>query len=70
VCTIKPGYIDTAMTRGMKGLFWLISADEAAATILSAARGGANVRYVPWRWKLVGLVIRSIPSFVFRKLNF
>jgi NAD(P)-dependent dehydrogenase (short-subunit alcohol dehydrogenase family) len=70
VCTIKPGYIDTAMTRGMKGLFWLISADEAAATILSAARGGANVRYVPWRWKLVGLVIRSIPSFVVRKLNF
>jgi NAD(P)-dependent dehydrogenase (short-subunit alcohol dehydrogenase family) len=70
VCTIKPGYIDTAMTRGMKGLFWLISADQAAATILSAARGGANVRYVPWRWKLVGLVIRSIPSFVFRKLNF
>lgn len=70
VCTIKPGYIDTAMTRGMKGLFWLISADEAARTILAAARRGANTRYVPWRWSLVGLVIRSIPSFVFRKLNF
>ena len=29
VCTIKPGYIDTGMTRGMQGLFWLISADQA-----------------------------------------
>ena len=70
VCTIKPGYIDTPMTRGMPGLFWLISAEQAAATILAAARGGANVRYVPWRWKIVGLVIKSIPSFLFRKLNF
>jgi short-subunit dehydrogenase len=70
VCTIKPGYIDTAMTQGMQGLFWLISADEAARRILKAARSGANVRYVPWRWKLVGMAIRSVPSFLFRKLNF
>ncbi len=70
VCTIKPGYIDTLMTQGMKGLFWLISADEAALRILKAARSGANVRYVPWRWKLVGTAIKSIPSFLFRKLNF
>lgn len=70
VCTIKPGYIDTVMTQGMKGLFWLISADEAAHTILEAARSGANVRYVPWRWKLVGTAIKSVPSFIFRKLNF
>ncbi|HTF91035.1 MAG TPA: SDR family NAD(P)-dependent oxidoreductase [Planctomycetota bacterium] len=69
VCTIKPGYIDTVMTQGMK-VFWLISADEAAKRILSAARSGANVRYVPWRWKLVGMALKSVPSFLFRKLNF
>ena len=69
VCTIRPGFIDTDMTRGMEGLFWLISAEEAAASILKAARGKANVRYVPFRWALVGLVIRNIPSFFFRRLN-
>jgi NAD(P)-dependent dehydrogenase (short-subunit alcohol dehydrogenase family) len=69
VCTIKPGYVDTAMTRGMPGLFWLISAEEAARTILSAARRRVNVRYVPWRWSLVGLAVRSIPSFLFRRLE-
>ncbi len=69
VCTIRPGYIDTDMTKGMEGLFWLISADQAAESILKAARGGANVRYVPFRWAIVGLVIRNIPSFVFRRLN-
>ena len=68
VCTVKPGFVDTVMTQGKK-TFWLISAEEAARLSLAAARSGANVRYVPRRWWLVGTVIRSIPSFLFRHLN-
>ena len=68
VCTIKPGFVDTAMTKGKK-TFWMIPADEAAQLTLAAARSRANVRYVPRRWWLVGTVIRSIPSFLFRHLN-
>ncbi len=69
VCTIKPGYVDTAMTQGLPKLFWLISADDAARAILVAARNRVNVRYVPLRWWVVGTIIRAIPSFVFRRLN-
>ncbi|MEM7306219.1 MAG: SDR family NAD(P)-dependent oxidoreductase [Planctomycetota bacterium] len=69
VCTIKPGYVDTAMTKGMDGLFWLISAEQAARQILAAARNRVNTRYVPVRWNLVGLVLRLVPSFLFRKAS-
>ncbi len=69
VCTIKPGFVDTAMTRGMDGLFWLISAERAAELILKAARYGATERYVPRQWFVLMTVIRAIPSFLFRKLN-
>lgn len=69
VTTIKPGFIDTAMTKGLPGLFWLISADRAAELVLDAARSKANVRYVPKRWFFVGTVIRCIPSFLFKKMN-
>jgi NAD(P)-dependent dehydrogenase (short-subunit alcohol dehydrogenase family) len=69
VCTILPGYVDTVMTQGLK-TFWLISADQAAKTILWCARRGVNERFVPWRWGLVALVLRLIPSAIFRKLNF
>lgn len=69
VCTIKPGFVDTAMTQGMPGLFWLVSADQAASAILRAARSRANERFVPRRWWFVGTAIRSIPSFLFRHLN-
>jgi decaprenylphospho-beta-D-erythro-pentofuranosid-2-ulose 2-reductase len=69
VVTIKPGFIDTDLTKGMPGLFWLISPDEAAKKILAAARRGSVTAYVPARWRLVGLIIRHIPSFLFRRMK-
>ena len=69
VCTIKPGFIDTDMTKGLPGLFWLISAEAAARAILKAARSRANERFVPRRWWFVAQVLRLIPSFVFRHLH-
>jgi short-subunit dehydrogenase len=71
VVTAKPGFVDTDMTRGLPGLFWLISADDAAAQILAlAARGRSASGFVPPRWSAVAIVIRLVPSIVFRRLNF
>lgn len=71
VVTAKPGFVDTDMTKGLPGLFWLISADEAASRILRLADRRASASgYVPSRWGLVMLIVRHIPSFVFRRLNF
>jgi NAD(P)-dependent dehydrogenase (short-subunit alcohol dehydrogenase family) len=69
VVTIKPGFVDTPMTEGLPGLFWLISADRAAEIILKKARRGSVAAYVPGRWRLVMWIIRSIPSFVFKRLK-
>jgi short-subunit dehydrogenase len=68
VCTIRPGYVDTVMTQSIK-TFWLISPEVAAQRILNAARHSVNLRYVPMRWGAVGLTLKLIPSFLFRKLN-
>ena len=71
VLTVKPGFVETPMTAGLDGLFWLISAQEAAHTILACARRGFwETRYVPLRWGLVGTIIRLIPSLIFKRLNF
>lgn len=69
VVTIKPGFVDTAMTRGMSGLFWLISADRAAEIILRKAERGVVTAYVPARWRVLMWVIRAIPSIVFKRLK-
>jgi len=71
VVTIKPGFVDTAMTAGVPGLFWLIKPEQAAQSSLALARRGSGAQgFVPWRWSLVAMVVRSIPSFIFRRLNF
>jgi NADP-dependent 3-hydroxy acid dehydrogenase YdfG len=70
VVTIKPGFVDTALTRGMPGLLWLIPPERAAELALKIARrGGSPSAFVPWRWSIVAFIVRHLPSFVFRKLN-
>jgi len=69
VVTIKPGFVDTAMTKGKEGLFWVISPDRAAEIILDKAARGATTAYVPARWRVVMTIIRAIPSMIFTKLG-
>jgi short-subunit dehydrogenase len=69
VTTIRPGFVQTPMTADVQGMFWVISAEKAAAAIVAAVRRRKTVAYVPARWRAVMFVIRNIPSFVFRKLN-
>ena len=69
VCTIKPGYVETPMTASLGKLRGAISAAAAARTIVRYARWGSGVRYVPLRWLGVSLVLRAIPSQVFRRIS-
>ncbi|MBX7245186.1 MAG: SDR family NAD(P)-dependent oxidoreductase [Candidatus Sumerlaeaceae bacterium] len=69
VVTIKPGYVDTAMVRGMGNLLWMISADEAGRRIVAAAETARGTVYVPRRWRFVSLILTHIPSFIFKKLD-
>ena len=69
VVTIKPGPVDTELTRGMDKLPLLISAEDAARQIIAAAERGTHTAYVPGVWRVLMAVIRAIPSAIFQKLN-
>ncbi|MCP4361089.1 MAG: SDR family NAD(P)-dependent oxidoreductase [Chloroflexi bacterium] len=70
VTTIKPGFVDTILLENVPKTFWVISPEEAAETIYKAVRKKKQTIYVPARWGLVGLIIRHIPSLIFRRLKF
>lgn len=70
VTTVKPGYVETPLLENVAKPFWVISAQEAAVQIHKAVRRRKQTVYVPARWGLVGLIIRHIPSFIFRRLSF
>lgn len=70
VVTIRMGYVATPMTEGLSlPARATISAERAADLILRAARKGPVEVYVPWPWRFVCLILRLIPSFVFRRLG-
>jgi NAD(P)-dependent dehydrogenase (short-subunit alcohol dehydrogenase family) len=68
VTTIRPGFVETPMTAGLQ-LKGAIAADRAAELILRARDRERAIVYVPGKWRLIMFVIRSIPSFVFRRLS-
>ena len=70
VLTAKPGFVDTDLIVGAKGTFWVISAEQAAADICRAIRKRRQEVYTPARWRLVMLIVRNIPSVIFRRLIF
>jgi len=70
VLTIKPGFIDSPMTADIKkGALWA-STDQAANYIVKGIVKNKSVIYVPPFWFFIMAIIKLIPAFIFRKLNF
>ncbi|MCQ0090451.1 SDR family oxidoreductase [Roseovarius sp. M141] len=70
VVTVLPGFVATKMTEGMDLPEKLTAApQEVAVAIMQAVTKGRNVIYVRSIWRLVMLVIRNIPEWLFKKLK-
>lgn len=69
VC-VKPGFVKTSMTEGLTPPPFAGEPEAVAATVLRAIDRGTPVVYAPAIWRLVMLVIRSLPRAVMRRLSF
>jgi short-subunit dehydrogenase len=70
VLTVKPGYVDTGMTASVKKPLFMIPTERAAYDIYTAIRRRKQEIYTAPIWRLVMLVIRNIPSVIFRRMSF
>lgn len=70
VITVKPGFVRTRMTEGMK-LPGALTAEpeEVARAVLAAEARGRHVVYVRPVWRGVMAVIRTLPEPVFMRLR-
>ena len=69
VTTVKPGYVDTPMTFGLKGVFLAASPARVGRDIRRAIERRRSVVYTPWFWRWIMLVVRMIPEPIFKRLN-
>ncbi len=69
VITIKPGFVDTPMTRAFdKGALWA-SPERVARDIHKAVEKGRDVVYTPFFWRYIMWIIKLIPEFLFKRLS-
>jgi len=70
VVCVKPGFVKTSMTSGLKTPPFAGEADSVAADVVRAIDRGQSVVYTPRVWQAVMMVIRALPRFVMRRLEF
>lgn len=69
VLTVKPGFVKTDMLKGVSSAPFAVSAEQAADAIWRGMKNRSQTIYVAPIWRWIMLVIRHIPSFIFRRLN-
>ena len=69
VLSVKPGFVDTAMTYGLDGMFLVAQPDDIGEKIVHALEKKRNVVYLPFFWRFIMLIIKSIPEFIFKRLS-
>ncbi|HEU5228656.1 MAG TPA: SDR family oxidoreductase [Ktedonobacteraceae bacterium] len=69
VLTIKPGTVDTPMTADLKKGLLFASAQSVGQGVYRAMLRGKDVVYLPWYWRPIMLIVRSVPERIFKKMS-
>lgn len=70
VLTVKPGFVDTPMTKGLAlPKLLLASPQKVAGDIVTAIDKHRNQIYSPGFWRFIMLIIINIPTSIFKRLS-
>ena len=67
---VKPGFVKTGMTAGLKPAPFAGEPDPVAERVLAAIDRGRPLVYAPAIWGWIMLVIQHLPRFVMRRVGF
>jgi decaprenylphospho-beta-D-erythro-pentofuranosid-2-ulose 2-reductase len=68
VLVVRPGFVTTRMTKGLKPAPFATTADAVAAATVRALHGRAHTIWVPGSLRFVFAVLRHMPRPLFRRL--
>jgi len=69
VVTLKPGFVDSPMTAGIRQGPLFVSARRAGRAVHHAIERRRDVAYIPWFWRPIMAVVRALPELVFKRLR-
>lgn len=68
ISTILPGFVESEMTEGKKGMFWVAPVEKAADQIANAIKKQKNESYITKRWQLAAWLVKLIPNWVWNRM--
>lgn len=70
VLTVKPGFVDTQMTKDLDLPKKLTATPkEVAKDIFNAQQKGKDILYTKWFWRYIMLIIKTIPEWKFKNMS-
>ena len=69
ITDVKPGFVESEMTEGKPGMFWVGKTDKAVRQMLSDIEKRKSYSYITRRWRLIAWLIKMTPNWVLDRLN-
>lgn len=67
ITDVRPGFVHTSMAKGA-GLFWVAPVEKAAHQIYKAMMGRRSVIYITKRWWWIAMILRVLPTAIYKRL--
>jgi short-subunit dehydrogenase len=68
ITDIRPGFVDTPMTKQNKGMFWVATPEKAAKQIADAIESKKKVAYITKRYYLLAILVKLLPEWLLAKI--
>lgn len=68
ITDVKPGFVESEMTEGKKGMFWVANTDKAVRQMLIDIEKKKKISYITRRWRLIAWVIKLSPNWLIERI--
>lgn len=68
ITDVKPGFVESEMTQGKKGMFWVAKTDKAVKQMLTDIKRKKPYSYVTRRWRFIAWLIKLTPNFILERI--
>ena len=69
VTDVQPGFVDTDLVRGQRGMFWVASPERVAEQIHDAIRRRKRRVVVTRRWRIAAFLLERLPYGIWRRIS-
>lgn len=68
ITDVKPGFVESEMTEGKRGMFWVADTDKAVKQMLTDIEKKKSYSYVTRRWRLIAWLIKLTPNWIIDRI--